>query len=230
MRPAPSPPAPPVAAAPFVSEEPKPVSPSPQAVETAMSPVSAPDATAQEETFGEAVRAAVDAALASSRVAQREVEARLGRLEIAIRDLQLADHARAATYAGAMATQGAPPLRPHLPTLPMGAQEPAPPAVFPQAPPPPAPAAPIAPPIANTALVAAAPPAHSSPPVAVAAPKPAYVIPTYDDEPFDMSMLPDGLDGRRRKKMIVSFALVVAVLGLGGLIAMAVASQAVHGL
>jgi hypothetical protein len=202
-----------------------------------MSPVSSPDAAGQSEEIRDAVEAAVDLALASTRAGQREIEARLTRLELAIRDLQLADQARAATFAGSIAAAPPPlaPMRAHQPTLPMGAGDPVRPPVAPVVQPvaPLAPAAPVVPLAAP--LVAQAPAA----PVAVRAPAPIAPVPTYtlpprsldfDDEPFDVSMLPGGLDGGRRKRRIIAFALVLAVLGLGGLIALAVASQAVHGL
>jgi hypothetical protein len=77
-------------------------------------------------------------------------------------------------------------------------------------------------------------------PVAVAAPParapvPSYVdvrppSPSYADEPFDASMLPRGLNGGRRKRAIAIVALLFAVVVFGGLIALAIASQAVHGL
>jgi len=239
---APSPAAPPVAPVGLASA-PKPVSPRPPEVTTAMSPISSPDVVTHVR---ETVHEAVDQALATVRAGQRELESRLVRLEAALRDLQLSDQARAATFSSTVGVQhpAVPPVRAHLPTLPMGAPLPAAgnvTAVMPaMAAPVPSPAAAPVPPAAP---LVAAPPAS---PVVVATPQapaaaPAYVVrapvPTYtpqytthDDEPFDMSMLPGGLDGRRRKRVIGFVALALLVVGVGGLAVMAIASQAVHGL
>jgi hypothetical protein len=211
-----------------------------------MSPVSSPEPVDKEEGVRDAVKEALDQALAPIRSMQREIDARLGRLELSIRELELSDHARAASFtAPAAAPAAAPPLPParaHQPTLPMGVgpagapphQAPIAPvaALAPAVAPAPAPT-PVASPIA--ASPPPAPPApvqvdrsvgpfHSIPPT-----RPVLPLPGSDD-PFDASMLPDELNGGRRKKMMAVVALVVAVLGVGGLVALAIASQAVHGL
>jgi hypothetical protein len=95
-------------------------------------------------------------------------------------------------------------------------------------------AAPTAPPPPVVAAVAPSPlaPVHALPPQA--APQPVYVprprLPSYDEEPFDINMLPGGLDMGRRKRAMAFIAFALLVIVLGGLVAMAIASQATHGL
>jgi hypothetical protein len=255
--PSPSPAAPPVAPIAVAPAAPAaPDSPKPALVTTAMSPISSPEAIANVR---ETVNEAVDEALAAVRSGQRELESRLVRLEVALRELQLSDQARAATFSSTVGMHPAvPPVRGHLPTLPMGGPLPA--ATMGAGTPPLAPAPGVRAPLgAVTAVMAAvqmpapAPPPAPIAPAAQAAPlapvqsaaalapvisvqpaAPAYVmrqpLPAYDDEPFDLAMLPGGLDGRRRKLMARYILLALLVLGVGGLAVMAIASQAVHGL
>jgi hypothetical protein len=72
---------------------------------------------------------------------------------------------------------------------------------------------------------------YAAPPVAMSAPLPARLpLPSVDDVPFDADMLPDELNGGRRKRALAWGALLFLLLGLGTLVVMAIASQAKHGL
>ena len=54
-------------------------------------------------------------------------------------------------------------------------------------------------------------------------------LPSVDLEPFDEGMLPDELNGGRRKRALAWGALLFLLLGLGTLVALAILSQAKHG-
>jgi hypothetical protein len=88
---------------------------------------------------------------------------------------------------------------------------------------------------AQDVLTAVAPPPvpvqYATPPVAMSAPLPVRsLLPSIAEEPFDAEMLPDALNGGRRRRTIVWGAVILLFLGLGSLIAMAITSQAKHGL
>jgi len=72
---------------------------------------------------------------------------------------------------------------------------------------------------------------YAAPPVVMSAPLPSRLpLPSVDDVPFDADMLPDALNGARRKRALAWGALLVLLLGLGTLVVSAIASQAKHGL
>jgi hypothetical protein len=82
------------------------------------------------------------------------------------------------------------------------------------------------------------PPAVGPPPLPV---QPAPQVATYasipvrfslpgEEVPFDIGMLPDELNGGRRKRAIAWGALILLLVALGTLAAFAIASQAKHGL
>jgi hypothetical protein len=142
-----------------------------------------PDEVTAEPTR-EAIRFAVEQAVASALSWQRQAEARIARAELDLAVLRASDAIRT--------------------------PEP-PPAVLP--PPLPVQAA------AALAVATAVP--------VVARPPP---LPSIDDVPFDIEMLPEALNGGRRKRKLAWGALILLLLGLGTLFELAIASQAKHGL
>jgi len=177
-----------------------------------MAPASTQEVFAQSEALRKVVSEAVDQALALTRTWQRELDARIGRIEGVIGDLQLSDRVRAATFSAIAPT-------------PSDTAAPRPMAV------PPAP-----PPVVSSAV--RAPLVNADPPlVPLQVPAATYVAPPpaardlrVSDEPHGASMFPEGFDGGKRKRTITIVAIVVLIIGVCGLAVLAVASQAVHGL
>jgi hypothetical protein len=93
----------------------------------------------------------------------------------------------------------------------------------------------VATPRAPDVSAAVAPPAlpvpHAPQQVATYASIPVrFSIPSTEEVPFDIGMLPDELNGGRRKRALVVGALLLFLVILGTLVAFAIASQAKHGL
>jgi hypothetical protein len=176
-----------------------------------MAPASPPELFAQSEALRKAVSDAVDQALAVTRTWQRELDARITRIEGVIGDLQLSDRVRAATFSAIAPT-------PNDTAAPR-------PIAAPPAPPP------VATPAVRAPLVNADPPfvPVQVPAATYVAPPPARV-PNVSDEPHGSSMFPEGFDGGKRKRTMTIVAIVILIIGVAGLAVLAVASQAVHGL
>jgi hypothetical protein len=176
-----------------------------------MAPASTPELFAQSEALRKVVSEAVDQALALTRTWQRELDARIGRIEGVIGDLQLSDRVRAATFSAIAPT-------------PNDTAAPRPMAV-PPAPPP------VVTSTVRTPLVNADPPfvPLQVPAATYVAPPPARDL-RVSDEPHGASIFPEGFDGGKRKRTMTIVAIVVLIIGVCGLAVLAVASQAVHGL
>jgi hypothetical protein len=166
-----------------------------------MSPVSAPDLPHSGEHLRDLVSDTVDQALAATHAWQREIEARVARIEAAMSDLQLSERARAATFS-AVAQPPASPTLPH------------PAALFPVAPSP-------------APFITAAPLVTHSPVTPVGRPLP---VQGFDDAARVLSVFPSGIDGGRRKRTIAIVAVVILILAVGALAALAAVSHTVHGL
>jgi hypothetical protein len=198
-----------------------------------MSPVSAPELPTQDQLH-DAVRDAVDQAMAATRAWQRELDARIARIEGVISDLQLSDRARAATFSAVAPgppavrisgerTPPEPNVTPFAPLVvtpadPSGssavAAQPAPPAVAP------------GPLVGHALSVGLSAPIHAAAATHVV----PYTGPTPSFVPRDFSLFPSGIDGGKRKRIIAIVALLMLLVGVGGLAVLAVASHSVHGL
>jgi hypothetical protein len=208
-----------------------------------MSPVSSPsgEGAIAAEALRETV-AATEQAVAGMRAWQRGMESRVDRMELAIAELLV--HARAPAPVaprapGATVIQA--PAVPHhaaaVQAFPAVQQQPltqtavmatvAMPAGAPAAPTPTAtPPTPPPPAVVQPTLIV---PVQQAAPLAMAAA--GYVVPqnlSYPDDRFDIDI--GALNGGRRKRRIAIVALLILVLGVGGLVTLAIVSQATHGL
>jgi hypothetical protein len=189
-----------------------------------MSPVSSPegDGPLAAEAIRDAVAAATDHAMAGVRTWQRAIEGRIDRIEGTLGELvALARAASAAPIAprAPAPTVAAAPVA-HHPAVQAF------PAVQPQV---------VQPPVEVQASPIAAAPAPvypvTQPPAALAPVQyvmNAATVPSYSNEPYDVDI--GALDGSRRKRRIAFVAILLLVLGVGGLVTLAIVSQAAHGL
>jgi hypothetical protein len=206
-----------------------------------MSPVSSPEVAgvAAAGTVRDAVAAATDRAMADVRAWQRTVEARIERVEGTMGELIA--HARAAAAAACAQPAPAPVAAaptPFVPQQALVAQQS--PAAAPIAPTPPAePAAQAAPAaVAPVEHAAQRPRYHSIAPgpdyPVIASVAPAQTSPWADVaagggfDPNDPDMM--AVSGAARKRRLAFVVIFILVVGIGGLIAMMIASQAAHGL
>ncbi len=182
------------------SPAPSPVAPdAPKTPIVAAAPI--PDEEAIEAMRG-AIRIAVERAMSSALAWRRETEARIARAEADLSTLRAAEQAR--LIAAARAAEEATVVNARAPEV-LRAAAPPP---LPMQPTPMPPAAP------SVAM-------YSSIPVRVS-------LPSIEDVPFDIDMLPDALNGGRRKRAIAWGVLLLLLLGLGTLVVLAIASQAKH--
>jgi len=193
-----------------------------------MSPVSSPEAVGMlgPEALRETVAAATEQAMAGMRAWQRSTEARIDRLELAIGELIA--HARTAAAAPAVAATAASAAPGPAPATqnPFVSQAPA---VVQSAP---ATAAPVEAPAPRARYQSIAPgPDYpvivaTTPPVRVSWADASGSGAAYD--PLDPDMIL--LSGGRRRRRITFVALFLLIVGVVGLVALAIASQAAHGL
>ena len=173
------------------------------------------------EALRETVAAAMEQAMAGVRAWQRSTEARIDRMEVAIGELVA--HARAA--AGA-------PTAPQAPVAASTVQSPFVSQAQPIMQSPPAAATPVEPPAPRPRYHSIAPgPDYpvivaTAPPVRVSWADASGSGAAYDPLDPDMMLL----SGGRRRRRITFVALFLLVVGVVGLIALAIASQAAHGL
>jgi hypothetical protein len=202
----------------------------------AMSPVSSPsgEGAIAMEALRETV-AATEQAVAGMRSWQRGMETRVDRMELAIAELLVHSRAPAAAPRAPVATVLQSPVVPHhaaaVQAFPAVQQTVAMAAVAMPTPPPspmaaPAPAPMPPPAVVQSTLIV---PVQQAAPIAMAAA--GYVVPhdfSYSDDRFDVDI--SALNGGRRKRRIAIVALLILVLGVGGLVTLAIVSQATHGL
>jgi hypothetical protein len=223
----------------------------------AMSPVSSPEGVdaIPTDVLRETAARVTEQAVAGVRVWQRTIEARLERIELAVAEMANTSRVASASAVARSPLQPATlaqPLQSVTSTQPLPVQSPLAAASYVAA----QPAAPsyVAAQPAAPSYVAAQPAAPASPlppPRAAMGSAPAFTVvdpvtpavraslhsvtyemrqslPSYAVDPHDPELM--ALSGGRRKKKIAFVAVLIVILGVGGLVAMAIASQAAHGL
>jgi hypothetical protein len=189
----------------------------------AMSPVSSPEGEGPlaAEAIRDAVGSATDHAMAGVRTWQRAIEGRIDRIEGTLAELVAL--ARAAS-AAPIAPRAPAPTVAAAPVTHHPAVQAFPAVVQPEVPVQPAPiaAAPAAP---SPVYPVTQPPAALAPVQYVMN---AATVPSYSNEPYDLDI--GALDGSRRRRRIALVAILLLVLGVGGLVTLAIVSQAADGL